>query len=83
MLRSKSKENAPGVIDSRSNMLHSPASEREHVCSGTAVLGHRLPSHGPRQASKSVSPDPCCALWKTFLLMFCSESPRDPCCSIN
>lgn len=73
MLRSKSRENAPGVIDSRSNLLPSLA---EHKCSGTCLAG--LPSRGSAQVPASpLPPDPCHALWEVFL-MFCPESPRDP-----
>lgn len=49
MLRSKSKENAPGVIDSRSNMLHTRMGAHVH----TDVLSHGLPSHTPATVGAS------------------------------
>lgn len=76
MLRSKSKKNAPGMIDSRSSMLHTPV-KWVLMCSQMCWP----PAPPPpllRSGSKSpFLPDPFYALCKIFLLMVCSEAPRD------
>ena len=51
MLRSKSKENAPGVINSRS----SRRPVRSHMCSGQARP--RLPGHGPASSRPRLPPE--------------------------
>lgn len=47
MLRSKSRENALGVIDSRSNMLHTRMGAHVHTGVLAGALGHRLSSRAP------------------------------------
>lgn len=71
MPRSKSKANAPGMIESRSSMLHTQMGrELMHTDIGPAPA-----PHSRQGVSKSAFlPDPFCALCQTFPLM----APRDP-----